>query len=136
MCAGFTLLLPEMMHFEAAIDGAHIEANRVYTDKGSASNANRQFKKSKRSEHRATRRTTLVTPEAGESIDQQKHYIIEQYFGAIKRLFRMGRASYFGTLKINAQVILKSICMNLKKAANKIFVDQPLKEEAIRPNVA
>ncbi|MEI2768598.1 MAG: hypothetical protein V9E86_11660 [Nitrosomonas sp.] len=32
-----------MMHFEAAIDGAHIEANRVYTDKGSASNANRQF---------------------------------------------------------------------------------------------
>ncbi|MEI2768977.1 MAG: transposase [Nitrosomonas sp.] len=68
-------------------------------------------------------------------MDQQKHYIIEQYFGAIKRLFRMGRASYFGTLKINAQVILKSICMNLKKAANKIFVDQPLRR-AIRPNVA
>ena len=33
----------EMMHFEAAIDGAHIEANRVYADKGSASNANRHF---------------------------------------------------------------------------------------------
>ncbi|MFZ1852249.1 MAG: transposase [Nitrosomonas sp.] len=27
----------EMMHFEAAIDGAHIEANRVYADKGSGS---------------------------------------------------------------------------------------------------
>ena len=33
----------EMMHFEAAINGAHIEANRVYADKGSASNANQQF---------------------------------------------------------------------------------------------
>jgi len=46
----------------------------------------------------------------------------------------MGRASYFGTTKVNAQVILKSICMNLKKAANKIFVDQPLRG-AIRPNI-
>ena len=27
----------EMIHFEAAIDGAHIEANRVYADKGSGS---------------------------------------------------------------------------------------------------
>ncbi|MCC8995469.1 MAG: transposase [Nitrosomonas sp.] len=65
----------------------------------------------------------------------KKRYIVEQCFGTIKRLFRMGRASYFGMVKVNAQVILKSICMNLKKAANKIFVDQPLRE-AIRPNVA
>jgi hypothetical protein len=49
-----------MMYFGAAIDVAHIEANRGYADKGSA--------------------------------------------------------SYFGTVKVNAQFILKSICMNLKKA--------------------
>ncbi len=36
------------MHFEAAIDGAHIEANRAYTDKGSASHANRQFLKQRK----------------------------------------------------------------------------------------
>jgi hypothetical protein len=47
----------------------------------------------------------------------------------------MRRANYFGTVKVNTQVLLKSICMNLKKAANKIFVDQPLRG-AIRPNVA
>ncbi|MCC8996430.1 MAG: transposase [Nitrosomonas sp.] len=58
-----------------------------------------------------------------------------QCFGTIKRLFRIRRASYFGTVKVNVQVILKSICMNLKKAVNKIFVDQPLRE-AIRSNVA
>ncbi|WP_304053208.1 transposase, partial [Nitrosomonas communis] len=43
------------------------------------------------------------------------------------------RASYFGTAKVNAQVVLKSICMNLKKAANKIFVDEPSKRGAVRP---
>ncbi len=47
----------------------------------------------------------------------------------------MRRASYFGAAKANAQILLKSICMNLKKTANKIFVDQPLRG-AIRPNVA
>ncbi|MCC8996285.1 MAG: hypothetical protein LM517_04355 [Nitrosomonas sp.] len=70
---------------------------------------------------------------------QRSCYIVGQCFGTIKRLFRMGRASYFGAVKVNAnanaQVILKSICMNLKKAANKIFVDLPLRE-AIHPNVA
>ncbi|MFZ1853070.1 MAG: transposase [Nitrosomonas sp.] len=55
--------------------------------------------------------------------------------GQIKRLFKMRRTSYFGTVKVNAQVILKSICMNLKKAANKIFVDKPA-WRAVRPNVA
>ncbi|SFF25932.1 transposase [Nitrosomonas sp. Nm166] len=65
----------------------------------------------------------------------KKRYIVEQCFGIIKRLFGMRRASYFGTAKVNAQVLMKSICMNLKKAAHKIFVDKPPRE-AIRPNVA
>lgn len=45
MYVGFTAPVnqSEMTHFETAIDCAHIEANRVYADKGSASNANRQF---------------------------------------------------------------------------------------------
>ncbi|MBK9663933.1 MAG: hypothetical protein IPO71_13660 [Nitrosomonas sp.] len=37
----------------------------------------------------------------------KKLYIVEQCFGTIKRLFRMGRASYFQYGKVNAQVILK-----------------------------
>ena len=48
----------------------------------------------------------------------------------------MGRASYFGTIKVNVQVVLKSICMKLKKAANKIFVDEPFKRGAVCPNAA
>ncbi len=77
----------------------------------------------------------LARQKLANQLISKKRYIVEQCFGTIKRLFRMGRASYFGTVKVNAQVILKSICMNLKKAANKIFVDQPLRR-AIRPNVA
>ncbi|WP_240142170.1 hypothetical protein [Nitrosomonas sp. GH22] len=41
-----------------------------------------------------------------------------------------------GTIKVNVQAVLKSICMNLKKAANKISVDEPFKRGAIRPNAA
>ena len=129
----------EMIHFEAAIDGAHIEANRVYADKGSASSANRQFLKQRKIKsaimHRAYKNKPLsARQKLANQLISKKRYIVEQCFGTIKRLFRMGRASYFGTVKVNAQVILKSICMNLKKAANKIFVDQPLRG-AIRPNV-
>ncbi|MEI2658619.1 MAG: transposase [Nitrosomonas sp.] len=85
--------------------------------------------------HRAYKNKPLsARQKLANQLISKKRYIVEQCFGTIKRLFRMGRASYFGTVKVNAQVILKSICMNLKKAANKIFVDQPLRG-AIRPNV-
>ncbi|WP_256207886.1 transposase [Nitrosomonas sp. Nm166] len=77
--------------------------------------------------------TTLGTAKAGKQIDQQKRYIVEQCFGTAKCLFRMERASYFGTVKVNAQVLMKSICMNLKKAANKIFAYEPSRG-AVLPN--
>ncbi|PXW78328.1 IS5 family transposase, partial [Nitrosomonas sp. Nm84] len=130
----------EMLHFEAAIDGAHIEADRVYADKGSASQANRQFLKQHKIKsaimHRAYKNRPLsARQKLANRLISKKRYIVEQCFGTIKRLFRMRRASYFGTVKVNAQVMLKSICMNLKKAANKIFVDQPVRRE-IRPNIA
>ncbi|MEI2768608.1 MAG: transposase [Nitrosomonas sp.] len=110
------------------------------TAKGSASNANRQFLRKQKIKsaimHRAYKNKPLsARQKLANQLISKKRYIVEQCFGTIKRLFRMGRASYFGTVKVNAQVILKSICMNLKKAANKIFVDQPLRR-AIRPNVA
>ena len=67
----------EMIHFEAAIDGAHIEANRVYADKGSGSpRQSALFKKAQNQERNhapgVQEQTALGTTEAGESIDQQK----------------------------------------------------------------
>ena len=86
--------------------------------------------------HRAYKNKPLSSRQKlANQLISKKRYIVEQCFGTAKRLFRMGRASYFGTVKVNAQVMLKSICMNLKKAANKIFVDKPPRG-AIRPNAA
>ncbi len=60
----------------------------------------------------------------------KKRYIVEQCSGTIKRLFRMGRASYFGTVKVNAQVILKSICMNLKKSSQQNLRGSTIEENS------
>lgn len=130
----------EMTHFESAIDGAHIEANRVYADKGSASNANRQFLRKHKIKsaimHRVYKNKPLsARQKLANRLISKKRYIIEQCFGTAKRLFGMGRASYFGAVKVNAQVMMKSIRMNLKKAANKIFVDESSRG-AVRPNAA
>lgn len=41
------------------------------------------------------------------------------------RLLQMGRASYMTTMKVDAQMILKAMCLNLIKAANKIVEIHP-----------
>ena len=47
----------------------------------------------------------------------------------------MARASYISTIKVNAQVIMKGICMNLLKAANKILIGDAAKG-VVRPQLA
>lgn len=86
--------------------------------------------------HRAYKNKPLsARQKLANKLISKKRYIVEQCFGTAKRLFRMGRASYFGTIKVNAQVMLKSICMNLRKAANKIFINGSSRE-AVRSNAA
>ncbi len=85
----------EMIHFEAAIDGAHIEANRVYADKGSGSQCQSTvFKKAKDQERnhasRVQEQTAIGTPEAGESIDQQKALYCRTVFRHNQTLIQNG----------------------------------------------
>lgn len=127
----------EVTHFETAIANAHIDANRVYADKGSASAANRHFLKTRKIKsaimHKAQRNKPLTErQQRANKLISKKRYIVEQCFGTAKRLFGMARASYFGTLKVNAQVILKGMCINLLKAANKILL-MPNTTGEIRP---
>ncbi len=71
--------------------------------------------------HHAYRNKPLsARQELANKLISKKRYIVEQCFG---------------TVKVNAQVMLKSICMNLKKAVNKIFVDKPPRG-VVRPNAA
>ncbi|WP_395005377.1 transposase, partial [Undibacterium sp.] len=129
----------ETNHFIPAIDKAHIDPKRVYADKGYASAKNRSHLRRGNIKsaimHKAQRNKPLSKRqiEANKLISRRR-YIIEQCFGTAKRLFGMARASYISTTKVNAQVIMKSICMNLLKAANKILISDVTKG-VVRPQL-
>lgn len=127
----------EVVHLEKALEGAHIAPDRLYADKGYASAANRNHLRHQKIKsaimHKAQKNKPLTARQKkANKLISRSRYIVEQCFGTAKRLFGMARASYLGTRKVNAQVILKSMCMNLLKAANKIFIDSPL-QGAVRP---
>ena len=122
----------EMTHFVQSIETAQIHAKRVYADKGSAGQANRNWLRARQIKsvimHRAVKNKPLSRRQKlANRLISKKRYIVEPCFGTGKRLFGMGRASYMTTIKVNAQMILKSICMNLTKAANKIFITHPIR---------
>ncbi len=77
----------------------------------------------------------LGTPEAGESIDQQKTLYCRTVFWHNQTLIQNGARQLLRYGKSQRPSHTEKDLMNLKKAANKIFVDQPLRR-AIRPNVA
>lgn len=115
----------ETTHFEAAVASADFKPVRTYADKGFASAANRAHLRGQGIKsaimHKAQRNKPLSQRRrnANKAISKTR-YIVEQCFGTIKRIFCMGRASYLGTNRVNAQFTLKAMCLNLLKAANKI----------------
>jgi transposase, IS5 family len=115
----------ESTHFEAAVASADFKPTRLYADKGFASRANRAHLHQRAIKsaimHKAQRNKPLSARQknANKAISKTR-YIVEQRFGTIKRIFGMGRASYLGTNRVNAQFTLKAMCLNLLKAANKI----------------
>lgn len=130
----------EMNHFVPAIDKAHIAPTRVYADKGYASAKNRSHLHQRKIKsaimHKAQRNKPLSARQIkANKLISRRRYIIEQCFGTAKRLFGMARASYISTIKVNAQVIMKGICMNLLKAANKILIGAAVKG-VVRPKLA
>lgn len=99
---------------------------RVYADKAYSSEANRQTLKEAQMRdaimNKAVRGTPLsLRQKFRNKLISSRRFIVEQAFGTLKRKFRMARASYFGTQKVAAQMLLKAICFNLLKASNKIL---------------
>ena len=58
-------------------------------------------------------------------------YREEQSFAILQRRFKCTRASYFGLAKVKGQMLLKAICLNLLKAANKLRTDVPIVGESV-----
>lgn len=114
-------------------DSRHIEAlvkqspknARIQADKGYASRANRamihRLGLKDGIMHKAVRGKPLKDSQKQfNRIIKQTRYVVEQSFGTMKRLFRFDQASYFTQERVQAQAILKMLCVNLLKAANKL----------------
>ncbi len=50
----------------------------------------------------------------------KRHWIVEQGFGTLKRLFRGPRSRYMTRGKVEAELTFRGTAMNLLKAANRI----------------
>lgn len=126
----------EMKHFEATVGAADFTPERVYADKGFSSRANRKHLRGRKIKsaimHKGYRGKALTERQINANKKMSKtRWIVEQTNGTLKRLFRMDRASYFTTVKVHAQLVMKSVCLNLLKAGNKILKLERL-EESIR----
>ena len=125
----------EMKHFQTALESAplladRIGANRVYADKGFSSQAHRDFLRSQKIkvaiQHRAVKNKPLTPRQKlANRLISKKRYIVEQAFGTAKRLLNMQRTSYFSTVKVHAQMVMKALCLNLIKATHKILEIHP-----------
>lgn len=118
----------EMKHFVPALEEAGIHKDnteRVLADKGSSSKAHRQWLKDQQLKsgimHKAVRNKPLSQRQKrANGLISKVRYRVEQFFGTLKRKFHFSRASYMGTNKVKAQMLMKGMCANLLKAANKI----------------
>jgi IS5 family transposase len=105
----------------------HVHGKRILTDKGFASFENRE-EVSKMGikdgiSHKASRGHPLrYSQRLFNKIVARRRFRIEQAFGTLKRKFRMQRASYFGRLKVEAQMYWKAMCFNLTKAIRMTYV--------------
>ena len=97
----------------------------VLADKGFASRENRQYlKRCKLTDliqHKGHHHKPLEPwQKAVNRLIGTVRYKVERAFGTLKRQFHMGRARYFGTDKVQAQVRWAAIGFNLLKAQRKV----------------
>jgi IS5 family transposase len=100
-----------------------INCKQLLADKAYDTAANRELLKTNKINNRilkkAVRNKPLTKRQKSRNILISKvRYKVEQCFGTMKRKFNFARASYFSTVKVNAQALLKAICFNALKAVN------------------
>lgn len=101
----------------------NINCKQLLADKAYDTVANRELLKANKINNRilkkAVRNKPLTKRQKSRNILISKvRYKVEQCFGTMKRKFNFARASYFSTVKVNAQALLKAICFNALKAVN------------------
>lgn len=117
----------EQNPLHSALKKADFMPKRVYADKGYASHQNRQALRAQHIKsammHRACRNYPLTKRQKhANKLIGKVRFVVERCFGTLKRQFGMHRARYYGVEKVKGQLLLKAICMNLLKAANKMYI--------------
>ena len=106
------------------------QGTRVEADKGYSSAKNRKRLQALGLEDGIMQKAHRGSVLTREQIERNKRlsktrYVIEQSFGTLHRIFKHKRASYFSLVKVHAQSLLKAICINCLKAANKLRIVAP-----------
>ncbi len=102
---------------------ADVNCKHLLTDTAYDTSANRELLKTKKINNRiwqkAVRNKPLTKRQKRRNIIiSQNRYKVERCFGTIKRKFNFARASYFSTVKVNTQALLKAMCFNALKTVN------------------
>ncbi|GJQ05106.1 IS5 family transposase ISMac22 [Capnocytophaga canimorsus] len=102
------------------IDNERIKKG-IFTDKGYASKANREYLKGRKSkdriQHKAQRNKPLSKWErVFNKLISKKRWVVERTFGSQKRWFGVGQTRLKGLDKVHTQHILEAIAYNLKRS--------------------
>ena len=100
-----------------------ISCKQVLADKAYDTTANKDILKDKGIKNRILKKAVRSKPltkrqKLRNILISKVRYKVEQCFGTLKRKFCFARASYFSTIKVNAQALLKAMCFNALKAIN------------------
>ena len=120
----------DVNHLETVLDNVTKGAT-VFADKGYDSQYNREFLERNQLKDGIMRKAHRAKALTREDIIRNKRlskirYRVEQSFAILHRKFRCKRASYFGVAKVKGQMLLKAMCLNLLKAANKLRLVAPI----------
>ena len=112
----------EMTVFPEIIKEANItEGKTVLYDKGVTSKANQQVLKQHRLGDGIMRKKPKGQPmsywnKQRNKLIGRRRFVVERTFGTLKRVYGLHRTRYLGLAKVNADIIIKSIAYNLKRA--------------------
>jgi len=112
----------EVRHFPEVMKNAHImEGKTLLYDKGADSAANREALRKLGLHDGIMRKKPKGKPmtfwnKLRNKLISSKRFVTERTFGTIKRTYGMSRARYLGLEKVNAELLLKSIAYNMKRA--------------------
>lgn len=112
----------EMTVFPDILDEACIaEGKTVLYDKGVTSKANQDALSNRKLGDGIMRKKPKGKPmsywnKVRNRLIGKRRFVTERTFGTLKRVYGLNRARYLGLAKVNAEIIVKSIAYNLKRA--------------------